>query len=265
MGIGLSSLGKMVGVVAAARLVVACCGCPSEPKAAAEATVPGSAPAHAALTAAAGGAVLAVKTCPGALVPAKDGLVDDLEDNNNQVLQVAGRGGYWWAAHDDKGSTIDPSGEVKMAEGGVTGSKYAVHVAGKNASGEGAWGANVGLRLVHGQPYDASKYAGISFFAKVGEKSGSTIRLKVADVNTHPDGKVCKDACWNDFGKDFSFSREFQEYKVSFAELKQQDGWGDPRPPSITPTQLIQIAWSMTTPGADFDLWLDDIRFLDCQ
>jgi len=113
--------------------------------------------------------------------------------------------------------------------------------------------------------YDAAKYAGVSFLAKAGEKSGSVVRLKIADVNTHPDGKVCKDGCYNDFGKDLNLSHDWQEFKVSFAELKQQDGWGDPRPPSITPGKLVQIAWHLSTPGADFDLWLDDIRFLDCQ
>ena len=43
---------------------------------------------------------------------AADGLVDDLEDGNNRVAQLAGRGGYWWSAKDDKGSTIEPSGEA---------------------------------------------------------------------------------------------------------------------------------------------------------
>src|SRR5450432_1368390 len=259
------TLVTVVGVIAAAELAAACCGCPKAATAAPEAPAPAGATAGAALSPNASGAVIAVKTCPGALVPAADGLVDDLEDNNNQVQQIAGRGGYWWAAKDDKGSTIEPSGEMKMSEGGAHGSKYAVHVTGKTATGEGAWGSVFGLRLGQAGLYDAAKYAGVSFFAKAGEKSSSGVRLKVADVNTHPDGKVCKDGCYNDFGKDFNFSHDWQEYKVTFAEMKQQDGWGDPRPPSITPGKLVQIAWHLSTPGADFDLWLDHIRFLDCQ
>jgi hypothetical protein len=265
MGTGLSSLATVFGVLVAAQLAAGCCGCPKGASAAADAPAPAGVPAGVALTPSASGAVVAVKTCPGALVPAADGLVDDLEDGNNQVQQVAGRGGYWWAAKDDKGSSIDPSGEMKMSDGGAQGSKYAVHVTGKTATGEGAWGSVFGLRLQQAGLYDASKYAGVSFFAKAGEKSTSLVRLKVADVNSHPDGKVCKDGCYNDFGKDFTFSHDWQEYKVTFAEMKQQDGWGDPRPPSITPSKLVQIAWHLSTPGADFDLWLDDIRFLDCQ
>jgi endoglucanase len=265
MGIGFSSLRYGFGVLAAAETLAACCCCPRAPVAAVDAPAPVVAPANATLTTNPVTGVVAIKTCAGPMVPAADGLIDDLEDNNNQVSQVAGRGGYWWAAKDDKGSTIDPIGELKMSEGGAHGSKYALRVSGKTATGEKAWGSIVGLRIAQGGLYDASRYAGVSFFAKVGEKSTSTVRLKIADFNTHPDGQVCKDACYNDFGKDFTFSHDWQEYKVSFAELKQQDGWGDPRPPSITPSKLVQIAWHLSTPGADFELWLDDVRFTDCQ
>jgi len=258
------TLVNAIGVIAAAELAVACCGCPKD-AAPPEAPAAAAAPAGAALSPNAAGAVVAVKTCPGALVPSADGLIDDVEDNNNRVQQIAGRGGYWWSAKDDKGSTIEPSGELKMSDGGAHGSKYALHVTGKTAVGDGAWGSVFGLRLAQSGLYDASKYAGVAFFAKAGEKSASAVRLKVADVNTHPDGNVCKDGCYNDFGKDLSLSHDWQEYKVTFAEMKQQDGWGDPRPPSITPGKLVQIAWHLNTPGADFDVWLDDIRFVDCQ
>jgi endoglucanase len=247
-----------------AELLGACCSCPQPTAAAAESKAP-AAPTSATLMPSAAASVVAIKTCSGAMVPAADGLIDDLEDNDNRVSQIAGRGGYWWAAKDDKGSTIEPIGELKMSEGGAHGSKYALRVSGKTASGENAWGSVVGFRIAQNGLYDASKYAGVSFFAKVGDKSTSAVRLKVADVNTHPDGQVCKDACYNDFGKDFTFGHDWQEYQVSFAEMKQQDGWGDPRPPSITPNELVQIAWHLITPGADFELWLDDVRFTDCQ
>src|SRR4051794_31152042 len=108
MRTGFSSLVIAFGVVTAAELVAGCCGCP---QAANAAPVAGpAAPASVAVVPNASADVVAVKTCPGALAPAADGLIDDLEDNNNQVQQSAGRGGYWWAAKDDKGSTIEPMG-----------------------------------------------------------------------------------------------------------------------------------------------------------
>jgi endoglucanase len=265
MGIAFSSFKAVTCALLAAQLTAACCCCPKGAPAIPEAIAPVAGATSTALNPNAPGAVVAIKTCPGPMLAAADGLVDDLEDNNHQVLQTAGRGGYWWASKDEKGSTVEPEGEITMTEGGAGGSKYALRVTGKIATGEGAWGSVVGLRLSQAGLYDASKYAGVSFFAKVGEKSATAVRLKVADVNSHPDGNVCKDGCYNDFGKDFKLSHEWQEYQVSFADMRQQDGWGDPRPPSITPAQLVQIAWLLSTPGTEFDLWLDDIRFLDCQ
>jgi hypothetical protein len=84
----------------------------------------------------------------------------------------------------------------------------------------------------------------------------------VADVNTHPDGGVCK-TCWNHFGKDMQFSTEWQEFKVTFAEMKQEAGWGD-RYPMITPAKLIALNWSIE-PGRTFDVWIDDVQFFECQ
>ncbi len=243
------------------------CTCPcaeNKPAEAPSAVVPVS---SAALASKADGAVVAIKTCPHGVGAAPNGVIDDAEDGDNRIALVEGRSGYWWSAHDDKGSTIEPTGTFKMLEGGAHGSKFAAHVVGKTAPHEDkAWGSVVGFSLVDNHAlYDASKHAGISFFAKVGEKSGSQVRLKVADVNTHPDGRVCKEGCYNDFGKDFDFGHDWQEYQVTFAELKQQEGWGDPRPAAITPNQLVQIAWHLMTPGVEFDLYLDDLRFLDCQ
>ncbi len=248
--------------------LVGCCACPCVQNAAPESPGAGNGAGaevtSTALTAAAG-SVVAVKTCASGLKPAADGLVDDLEDGNSRVVEVANRGGYWWDAKDDLGTTVQPAGDLKAFEGGAGGSKYSVHVSGTTATGEKAWGAVVGLRLAEHLLYDASKYAGVSFMAKVGDKSQAKIRLKVADVNTHPDGQVCKEGCYNDFGKEFTFTNDWQEYQVSFAEMKQQEGWGDPRPPAITPNKLVQIAWHVMTKGVDFDLYLDDVRFLDCK
>jgi endoglucanase len=242
------------------------CACPCAERNGPQASVAVAAPAAEALGSTASGSVAAVKTCAAGLKPAADGLIDDIEDGNNRVAESAGRGGFWWDAKDDKGSSIEPSGQLKMFEGGANGSKFSVHVTGSTAAAaDKAWGAVVGFRLAEQGLYDASKYAGVSFFAKVGEKSASQIRLKVADVNTHPDGLVCKEACYNDFGRDLTFSHDWQEYQVSFAELRQQDGWGDPRPPAITPSKLVQVAWHFMTPGSEFDLYLDDVRFVDCK
>jgi hypothetical protein len=202
----------------------------------------------------------AVKVCSSGFRTTDDGLVDDFEDADQQMSRVADRGGYWFTSHDPNGSAIDPS-PFKMSDGGA-GSKKALHVYGQTASDSGAWGVLVGANFVEQGIYDGSDYAGVSFKAKVGGSSTKNIRFNVADVNTHPDGGVCK-TCWNHFGKDMAFTNEWQEYVVSFAELQQQPGWGD-RFAAITPSKLIALNWAVG-PGRAFDLWIDDVQFVSCK
>jgi hypothetical protein len=202
----------------------------------------------------------AMKVCSAGLRPSEDGLLDDFEDGNSQISTVADRGGYWFTSHDPNGSAIDPT-PFQVSDNGA-GSKKALHVFGQTSSDSSAWGVLVGANFVGQGVYDASDYAGMSFKAKVSEKSTKKIRFNIADVNTHPDGGVCKD-CWNHFGKDMEFTTDWREYTVSFAEMKQIPGWGD-RFAAITPSKLVAINWAIG-PGKSFDLWVDDIQLVSCK
>jgi len=226
---------------------------------------PASEPAPAARTAAPAGpiaqAITPPKTCSGETQPASDGAIDDFEDDNHQISPVAGRSGYWFTAKDEKGSTIEPSGEIKAAEGGA-GSKKALNVKGKTLSVDGAWGATVGFNFVQSGFYDLSKYAGVSF--KIKAARPGQVRVKLPDVNTVPDGGVCSSGCWNSFGKDIPAETEWREVKVLFSELRQQDGWGDPRPPSLATAKVKGLEWAVDK-GQEFDVWIDDVQFIDCK
>lgn len=200
------------------------------------------------------------KACPKGTRPAADGLIDDFEDNDNKLNKLGGRDGDWFTAKDPNGSTIEPS-PFKMTEGGYGGSKYAAHVFGQTSSDNGAWGAQLGATFVGAGAYDASVYGGISFKAKVGEHSGKKVRFKVADVNTHPDGGVCK-SCWNHFGKDLSLTTEWTEYKLPFSEMTQEKGWGEVQK-ALVVGKLIALNWSIG-PNQLYDLWIDDLAFFEC-
>lgn len=199
------------------------------------------------------------KACTAGMRPAEDGLLDDFEDGDTQLPKIADRGGYWFTSHDPNGSVIDPT-PFTMADQGA-GSEKSLHVFGQTSSDNGAWGVLVGANFVEQGFYDASKYAGISFKAKVGGNSSKSVRFNVADVHTHPDGGVCKQ-CWNHFGKDLELTNEWKEYKISFVELAQQNGWGD-RYASLTPSKVNAFSWVFNH-GQAFDLWVDDVRFLEC-
>jgi len=193
--------------------------------------------------------------------PTDEGLVDDFEDGDTQLSKVEGRDGYWFTSHDDKGSTIGPT-PLTMAGEGAGAAGKSLHVAGVTSGAPGAWGALWGASFVGQGAYDASKHTGMSFKAKVAGSSTKKVRFKLGDVNTHPDGGVCKD-CWNHFGKDLTLTTDWKEYVVTFAEMTQEAGWGQ-RFPNITPSKLISVNWSVG-PGVPYDVWIDDLQFVDCE
>lgn len=210
-------------------------------------------------------------TGPGAKKCGPDGLVDDCEDNDNKVSVVKGRAGYWYTFGDKAGSTITPplGGTFPMSAGGAAGSAYAAHISGKIGTASIVY-TGVGFNFVDPKGiYDASAYKGISFWAKVGSKSTTKVRLKVPDIDTDPTGKVCgkngtDEGCFNDFGKDLELTTKWTQYTITFADMQQGQGWGDPRPPAINPAKLYGVQWQVNTKGADYDLWIDDVQFTGC-
>jgi hypothetical protein len=203
-----------------------------------------------------------LRNCPTGVVPAEDGLIDDFEDGNTKTAAKAGRGGYWWKSADPKGSAFDPD-ELRIVDGEADHPGKTLHMSGTTSSAPDAWGALFGANIAPEKTYDASKYVGISFRAKVGNDSSPSIRFKVGDINTHPDLGVCT-SCWNHFGKDISLTTEWKEYKVLFNAMRQEPYWGAPRPDSITTTALYSFDFSIK-PGQKFDIWVDDIQFLVCD
>jgi endoglucanase len=194
-----------------------------------------------------------------------DGLIDDLEDNNTQISVFDDRGGYWYTYADKAGSNIfpeqgDKGGTFTMAEGG-NGSKYAVNFKGKLASASVVYAA-AGLNFRDPkEAFDASKYAGVSFYAKHGPGSTSKLSVKLPDGNTDPDGAVCS-ACYNDFGAEIEVGAQWKRYVLPFRDLHQEGSWGAPRKPHVDPSKLFAIHWESKASGADFDFWIDDIAFI---
>jgi hypothetical protein len=210
----------------------------------------------------------ALSGCPGGLVPAADGNVDDFEDGNNQTNVEGGRDGYWYTAKDNNGSTYEiPAEGFATSEGGADGSTTAIHIKGTTASGgDQAWGIELGMNFLNsqGEMYDASKYEAFSFKAKLGSKEADKkVRVSLADVNTHPNGAVCS-ACYNHFNSTIELTPEWKEYTLAFKDLKQRPGWGQPRPANVTPSQLVNINYQIGG-GKPFDVWIDDLKLLACK
>jgi hypothetical protein len=203
-------------------------------------------------------ATVGFKECP-------DGLLDDGEDGNNQNAAEGNRGGYWYTFRDKKGTVIEPAagedgGTFAMSPGGH-GSQFAARFHGKVGTGAPLF-AGMGMNFVDPKaPYDASKYAGIAFYARRDEKSTPKVRLKIPDANTDPDGGVCTE-CFNDFGGDLVLTPEWKLYVYPWSSTKQMPGWGAPRKPHITPAKVFGIQFQVNVPSANYDIYVDDLKFV---
>jgi endoglucanase len=209
------------------------------------------------------------ETPEGRACPPQVGMISDGEANNNQTNPIQGRGGYWYTFVDKAGSSVTPlsgdqGGTFAMTEGGANGTKYAAHMFGAIGGGDIVY-AGMGLNFVDpkGQ-YDASKYGGISFWAKRGPDSTGNIRLKVPDKNTDPDGKVCT-ACFNDFGTDLHLTEQWQQFTIPFTSMKQIKDWGSPHTAGIEPSTIYGMQFQVNEKNSKFDIWVDEIQFTGCK
>lgn len=222
-------------------------------------TEPGPVTGGAGAQAAAAGPV-AGKDCP------PEYAIDDCEDGTNQVKVQKGRNGYWYTFIDNAGSTISPPAKTtfKMSKGGVNGSMYGAQFLGHiSATGDPLYsGMGFNFTDPKGQ-FDASAYTGVSFYARATSNSVKAVRLKVPDVNTDPDGKVCTE-CFNDFGADLTLNDQWKQFVIPFSDMAQMEGWGSPHPKGVDKTKIYAMQWQVNSPGADYDIWVDNIAFTGC-
>jgi len=191
-------------------------------------------------------------------------MIEDAEDGDSQTLQNEGRGGYVYTFVDELGSEVAPStsGFVPSTSG-ARGSSGSLRMRGKLADAAEVY-AGMGLSFAHPKrAYDASRYRGISFLAKRAADSAAGLRFSVPDDHTDKDGGKCSE-CYNDFGVDVQLRDRWTRYVVDFADLKQESGWGDPRPKQIANESLYGIQWKVDQRGAAFDVWVDDVTFIGC-
>lgn len=200
----------------------------------------------------------AAPSLPEALGKATCGapLLDDLEDGDGRSVVTDNRGGYWYTYKDSAGSTVDPQGSFSPAAGGANGSKFSAHMHGKTGE-SGIVYVGLGFNLTDPMaPYDLSAAKGFCFQAK----GKGPLRVKLPDVNTAPEGGQCKQ-CYNDFGVEFALTEDWKEYCFDFAQLKQQAGWGEPKP-ALSADHAFSIQWQVSANATEFDLSVDDIRLV---
>jgi hypothetical protein len=199
-------------------------------------------------------------------------LVDDMEtdDGIGRTCETDGREGSWYVYDDGTSGMRTPAGTVVMfpledlAEP-LGKSTSVVHVQGGGYTG---FGGGVGTTLVPGSTsmatyWDASEYAGISFWAR----GRGTMVVQTVLAETRSAGEdypgLCEQTLQLNCNDNYASSAltledEWTEYVVPFATLKQE-GWGVPVPWSYH-LNALEFRW---VTDEDFDFWIDDVRFVE--
>jgi hypothetical protein len=121
------------------------------------------------------------------------------------------------------------------------------------------WGAGVHVGVNSTQqencPYDASRYGGISFYAK----GTGTVTVSVATSPTVPlnAGGTCTVSCFDYYAVYIDLTDSWVPYEIPWEELAQ-DGWGTPV--DFSPAEVMYFEFEFGE-NVDFDLYVDDLSF----
>lgn len=199
---------------------------------------------------------------------AKLSMIDDMEDGDGSILAADGRKGAWYTYNDETAAaTQDPAVGLPFEMTPINPPRgQSAFAANTKGSGFMTWGSGFGFDLSNDgtakAAYDASKYSGISFWARIGAGATGSVRLNIGDKNTTPEGGVCDPAaCSDDFGKDIVLTADWQKFDIKFAEMTQV-GWSMVLLPEIQKSALFAVHFQ-TGVDKTFDIWVDDIAFFE--
>ncbi|HYQ17088.1 MAG TPA: hypothetical protein VEQ58_15055 [Polyangiaceae bacterium] len=192
-------------------------------------------------------------------------LIDSMEDQDSSIELSHGRSGNWYAFDDGSDGTQDPpvdaaSFPMAKLDPARGRSHYSARERGGNFKN---WGAGMAFDFKSKQPYDASHYAGISFWARRSADSDDQLLFAVPDRNTSPLAGVCDDRaglCTDDFGAKIKLSTEFEYFSFTWAEMAQV-GWSLANLKAIDTAHLYGVRF-VTDLVPDFDFWIDDVALL---
>ena len=198
-------------------------------------------------------------TGAGGMVTTAD-MIDHMDDGDARIIMANGRQGPWHSFSEPAGGNIQPPTGTGFlpASGGVNSTSHAVHVTGSNYSFGG-----VGFDLnnstpmpesMQSQPYNASAYNGITFWAK----GSGTLRVEFPQRSFVPTdrGGSCTGTCWNVYGATTpTLTGNWQQITISWSGMQREQGGTSP---AFTANELMGVAFKG---GASFDFWIDEVAF----
>lgn len=184
-------------------------------------------------------------------------LIDDFEDDDARIASLEHRAGFWSASNDNTGKQRPaPGGPLAMTRipGGRGASHFALHTSGNKFT---KWGALLAADFSPRRCYDASAYAGLVFFAR--GRGSFNVVAKMTQIAPEEFGGSCKHDCYDSHRATIPLTNDWQEHRVTWAELEQK-GFGQKVP--FDPRSLLSLEFTVAPEQTPFDLWIDDIRFL---
>lgn len=184
-----------------------------------------------------------------------DGLIDNFDDMNADILARDGRMGSWWMSINSTATVtgMPVGGPILSVTGGRTG--RALHVVGSEMSDTG-WGVSVTATIVADGMngcYDVGPYKSlkIALKGKVGTKV--FVSLLTAPV------RAVKETAGH-YRREITLTANFVETTIRFTPDLMQ-GWGSPPPLDVTKVYGVDISPVITPMSKDFDFWVDDLAF----
>ncbi len=195
---------------------------------------------------------------PPSVGSGRDPLIDDFEDGDTRMPVSDKRAGYWIAFNDGTGKqkprvgSVFPSNRIPGSRGA---SRFGLHTSG---SGFTEWGAVLAAELNPRRCYDASAYAGLTFWAR----GRATLRVvaKMTQVVSEEFGGSCVKDCYDGHGTIRTLTRDWQKYVLPWEEFKQR-GFGAAVP--FDPRSLYSIEFAAPEGQPSFDFWIDDVAFVE--
>jgi Carbohydrate binding domain (family 11) len=194
---------------------------------------------------------------PSVVALGGDPLIDDFEDGDTRVLLSEKRSAYWIVFNDGTSKQHPRPGSNFAADripGGRGTSRFGLHVRGGKFTD---WGASLAAELAPRRCYDASVYAGLTFWAR--GRGSVRVAAKMTQIVAEEFGGTCLGKCFDAHLTRRTLSPTWQQHTVRWEELTQS-GFGQSVP--FDAASLYSIEFSMLPEQTPFDFWIDDVAFL---
>lgn len=193
-----------------------------------------------------------------------DDLLDDFEDGDTILLDIADRYGEWSSDNGGTGVTSVKGPILPTIFDPPRGKqKHALFISGSGYSEEATFGASFGVDLqdpgLQHKPalHDLSDYAGILIWAKGSGKL--SVQVRTAKTTPVIDGGSCNietEECYGHYQTTFDLSSRWGPIPIRFDQLKQPD-WATQVPLELT--EALTIHFQNEPKTSAFEVWIDEI------